>query len=239
MVKEKNLDEKRTTRNALSTEIANQLCSQIRRERMNSGTLLGTEASLAQQFNVSRTVIREAIGQLRGLGIITSRQGHGLSVVSGNAIDTMAKVLAPAMDDKATWSELCHMRFVLEIGSLPLAVERATLDQIDRMGKLAEEMRAMLKPDHSISLEEEERIAQIEIEFHEMIFIAAGSEFTGQFHSVLVEYFYESTGNRPHSSLPTIKDMDDHMKLVDAMTRHDTGEAVAIMIDHIRHTLLS
>ncbi|RJP27052.1 MAG: FadR family transcriptional regulator [Candidatus Omnitrophota bacterium] len=229
--------EKRLPHNALSTEVANQICALIRRERLAHGKVLGTEADLARQFGVSRTVIREAVGQLRGLGIVTSRQGLGLCVSNSNAISTMAKSLAPMIGDKATWSKLCHMRFVLEVGTLPLAVERATADQIERMRLLAEEMYEMVKPGQPITPDVEESVARREIEFHQIIFDAAGCEFTEQFHAILGEYFHESIGIGPYSSLPTIKDMEDHGKLVEAIADKDVGKAVTILVDHIRNIL--
>jgi GntR family transcriptional regulator, transcriptional repressor for pyruvate dehydrogenase complex len=225
------------SRNALSTEIANRLCLMIREEQKPAGTILGTEAMLAKQFGVSRTAIREAIGQLRGLGIVESRQGLGLCVANGDAINTIAKVLAPMAGDKVSWSKLCHMRFVLEVGSIPLAVERITANQIERMRKLAEEMHALVKRKRPISIVLEEKIARHEIEFHQIIFDAAGCEFTEQIHSLLGEYFYESSGDGPYRSIPTIKDMEDHIKLVNAIAERDVGKTVAVMVDHIRHIL--
>lgn len=226
------------SRNALSTEIANRLCLSIREEQKPPGTVLGTEALLANQFGVSRTVIREAIGQLRGLGIVESRQGLGLCVANGDAINIIAKVLAPMASDKVSWSKLCHMRFVLEVGSIPLAVERITSDRIDRMRTLADEMYALVKSKRPISREVEEKIARYEIEFHQIIFDAAGCEFTEQIHSLLGEYFFESSGDRPHRSIPTIKDMEDHVKLVNAIAERNVGKAVDVMVDHIRNILL-
>lgn len=237
MEKSKKFNKALQSRNALSTEIANRLCLLIREEQKPAGTILGTEAMLAEQFGVSRTAIREAIGQLRGLGIVESRQGLGLCVANGDVINAIAKVLAPMAGDKVSWAKLCHMRFVLEVGSIPLAVERIKPEQIERMRELAAEMHAYVKRKRPISKTLEEKIAQKEIEFHQIIFDAAGCEFTDQIHSLLGEYFFESSGDGPYRSMPTIKDMEDHLKLVDAIAASDIGGAVAIMVDHIRHTL--
>ncbi len=227
------------SKNGLSTEIADQLCLWIRKEQKPPGTVLGTEALLAKQFGVSRTVIREAIGQLRGLGIVSSRQGLGLCVASRDAIDTIAKVLSPMVGDQLSWPILCHMRFVLEVGSIPLAVERVTPDQIERMRYLAHKMHGLVERSRSISRQVEEQIALLEIEFHQIIFDAAGCEFTEQFHAILVEYFNDSSVDGLYRSVPTRKDMEDHIKLVDAMEKRHIGNAVSIMVDHIRNILIS
>lgn len=225
------------SRDALSTEIANKLCLWIRKEQKIPGTVLGTEVMLAQKFGVSRTVIREAIGQLRGLGLVTSRQGLGLCVANSDTMETIAKVLVPMVADKVSWTKLCHMRFVLEVGSIPLAVERITTEQMERMQQLASEMKSLLHGKRSIPKKVEERIAQFEIDFHQIIFDAAGCEFTEQFHSILVEYFNESSVDGRYRVVPTMKDMNDHVKLAKAISQRNVGQAVAIMVDHIRHTL--
>ena len=225
------------SRSGLSTEIANRLCRWIREEQKSAGDHLGTEALLAKQFGVSRTVVREAIGQLRGLGIVESRQGVGLCVASGDAVSIIGKVLAPMTGDKASWVQLCHMRFVLEVGSIPLAIERIHAKQIDRMNKLAEEMQRLIQSDVPLTIETEEKITQREIEFHQIIFDAAGCKFTEQIHALLVEYFYESSGTGLFHSAPTQKDMDDHTKLVNAFREKDIAQATSIMVDHIRHIL--
>ncbi len=237
MKKSSELPDLPLSRNALSTEIADRLCSWIRQEQKPPGTVLGTESMLAKQFGVSRTVIREAVGQLRGLGIVESRQGLGLCVSNSDAINAITKVLAPMTGDKVSWSKLCHMRFVLEVGSIPLAVERVTATQIGRMRQLAQKMNTLFKSKRPMTREVEERIAQLEVEFHQIIFNAAGCEFTEQVHSILVEYFNESSVDGLHRMLPTKKDMEDHIKLVEAMEQRDIGKAVEIMVGHIRNII--
>lgn len=224
-------------RKALSKEVADQLCERIRKGRLAPETVIGTEATLADEFQVSRTVIREAVGQLRGLGLVKSRQGLGLCVANVDVIDTMSRTLSSILGDQSGWPDLCHMRFVLEVGSLPLAVERATPKQIKRMKQLAMEMLERVQNGDPSSKAVEKFIAQREIEFHQIIFDAAGSDFTRRFHNVLAEYFHESYGSGPHGSPPTLKDMKDHIKLTDAIAQRDVKKAHTILVDHIRHIL--
>lgn len=224
-------------RRGLSGEVANQLCNRIRRRRLSPDAVLGTEAELATEFGVSRTVIREAIGQLRGLGLVKSRQGVGLCVANTDVIETMSKTLVPLLGDMTTWSDLCHMRFVLEVGALPLAVERATSEQIEEMRVLANEMLNMVTNPDRKQEQVEKFIADREIEFHKLVFDAAGSEFASRFHEVISEYFHESYGPGPHGTPPALKDMHDHFQLADAFEKRDICEAHRILVDHIRNIL--
>ena len=64
----------------LSDQVADVMAAEIRSGRLAAGDKLPTEASLVNQFSVSRTVVREAMSRLKSLGLIESRQGSGVFV---------------------------------------------------------------------------------------------------------------------------------------------------------------
>lgn len=64
----------------LADRVADALRSEIDAGRLAPGHKLPTEAALAQQFSVSRTVIREAVARLKSLGRVNARQGSGIFV---------------------------------------------------------------------------------------------------------------------------------------------------------------
>ena len=68
----------------LPTQIAMQIGREISAGRLVPGDRLPTEHALAKSFGVSRTVVREAIAQLRNEGIVESRQGIGAFVVDAD-----------------------------------------------------------------------------------------------------------------------------------------------------------
>ena len=53
----------------LADQVASTLETEIRAGRIQASEKLPTEAALAQQFEVSRTVVREAISRLKSLGL--------------------------------------------------------------------------------------------------------------------------------------------------------------------------
>ncbi|WJF92184.1 FadR/GntR family transcriptional regulator [Paraburkholderia bonniea] len=71
---------------ALSDTVAQQLLEQIDKGTFASGGKLPTEAMLAQQFGVSRTVIREAISRLKNEGVVEPRQGSGVFVLAQGSV---------------------------------------------------------------------------------------------------------------------------------------------------------
>jgi GntR family transcriptional repressor for pyruvate dehydrogenase complex len=241
MTKPRSLARKLNNRSTLSTQIADHICREIRQKRLATGELLGTEAALAKQFGVSRTVVREAIGHLRGLGVVSSRQGRGLSVANGDIIDTLAKVFAPVAADDERWPEVCYLRYVLELGSIPLTVERATLEQIERLRRLALEMRRHAEEQaRAETMVVTPAFLEREIEFHQLLFNAAGGDLAGRFHSLLIKYFHEAYYDRTQGGpleMPTriiLDNTQEHLQLVDAIADRDLGKAVAVLDRHLR-----
>ncbi|AUT44933.1 FadR/GntR family transcriptional regulator [Achromobacter sp. AONIH1] len=64
----------------LTDTVAKRLLAEIQEGRAQPGDKLPTETALAEQFGVSRTVIREAVSRLRQDGIVEARQGSGVFV---------------------------------------------------------------------------------------------------------------------------------------------------------------
>lgn len=67
----------------LSEQVAAFLVEEITSGHIQPGISLPSEAELCYRFNVSRTVIREALARLKNEGFITSRQGSRSKVSNG------------------------------------------------------------------------------------------------------------------------------------------------------------
>lgn len=67
-------------RRPLSTVVFEDLLEKIRGGLWKPGMQLPTEAELGQSYEVSRTVVREAIARLRSEGLVIPRQGKGVFV---------------------------------------------------------------------------------------------------------------------------------------------------------------
>lgn len=72
-------------RPSFSVVVAEQLKEMIRRDKLRPGDRIPTEAALCRLYNVSRTVVREAIMRLSSEGVLVARQGIGVFVGEGTA----------------------------------------------------------------------------------------------------------------------------------------------------------
>ena len=70
----------------LSDQVAEAISREIHALRLIEGDKLPTEAVLATQFGVSRTVVREALSRLSATGVVHTRHGIGTFVSETAAV---------------------------------------------------------------------------------------------------------------------------------------------------------
>ena len=81
----------------LADRVTASLMQQVRGGTYPVNARLPPEPVLAQQFGVSRTVIREAVSRLKSEGLVETRQGSGTVVLGPNAANTF-RISAPGGD---------------------------------------------------------------------------------------------------------------------------------------------
>lgn len=112
----------------LPDRLAALLAGEIARGAWAPGERLPTEPQLAAAHGVSRTVVREAVHQLRSRGLLVSRQGSGVYVAEPPAQRPLA--FDPAvLDSLASVVQVLEVRRALEGEIAALAAERATRTQ--------------------------------------------------------------------------------------------------------------
>ncbi len=118
-------------RSRVTDQIIDRLVSMIASGKLKRGDKLPSERMLMEQFGVGRSSLREAMGALSLVGLLSVRPGHGTHVtVSPDGF--LAKPLSWGMltrgSDKV--HELIEARLVLEEAIVGLAAERATEEDI-------------------------------------------------------------------------------------------------------------
>lgn len=117
----------------LSDQLADRLREQIEGGVWQPNERIPTEAKLCEQHAVSRSVVREAVHQLRSQGLLQSRQGSGMYVVPQRHRAWQPDLsLLGSMQGVVQMMEL---RRVVESGMAPLAAERAKASQIKALWK--------------------------------------------------------------------------------------------------------
>jgi GntR family transcriptional repressor for pyruvate dehydrogenase complex len=153
----------------LHERVVQQLARRIVRGELRPGAGLPPEAELAQQFAVSRTVIREAARILVAKGLVSVKHGRGMTVQGPDRWDYLdplvlfERVRSGGGDDLL--NELLEVRRLLEGEAAALAAQRRTEADLTALrAKLAEMDAALADPD---------RFTRVDIEFHDVILAAA------------------------------------------------------------------
>src|SRR5215218_5631687 len=107
----------------LSDRLAARLGGQIDAGALRPGDRLPTEQRLAETHGVSRTVVREAVHQLKSRGLLRSRQGSGVYVTAPPAAALKLDLSVIASVDDVM--QLREVRRALEAETAALAAERA------------------------------------------------------------------------------------------------------------------
>ena len=113
----------------LSDQVAEQLTAEIKQGRLMPGDKLPTEARLVAQFEVSRTVVREAVSRLKSLGLVDSRQGSGVYVSHKLPFAPLHFEVQHAASQEAV-VQMVEVRRALEAEVAALAAERRSANDI-------------------------------------------------------------------------------------------------------------
>ncbi len=117
----------------LVEEVSDRLAGAIRGGDLAMDGLLPSERQLAEQFGVSRPVVREATKRLELQGLVEVRQGIGIRVVDRlhAPMSSAARLLVPEAGERLRQS--LEVRSVLEPEIARRAAERATAEDVARL----------------------------------------------------------------------------------------------------------
>ena len=204
-----------------SVDLADRLRERIQSSGLADGELFMTEAELAEEYGVSRTVAREAVGRLAAIGLLEGRKRKGLVVRRPDPLRLLELGLPSLFDSPQDVSELAMLRYVLEMGAVEPAVRNGTDAQVSRLSELADEMQ------EAIHNGKNERAAEIDIAFHSVLLEMTGSTLVAGMQRVLVRFFSsretepgEATGKRV---------IWEHQELATAIRNRDANQARAML----------
>ena len=211
----------------LSDRLAALIEAQIDGGALVPGDRLPTEQQLAAAHGVSRTVVREAVHQLKSQGLVRSRQGSGVYVTEPPAHRALAfdPTVLESMDAVV---QMVEVRRVIEGEMAALAAARATPAQ--RAGL----RRALLAIDHAT--ERGELGVEQDLGFHRAIGEATGNRQFVRLLGIIEAYVRDAmTVTKGHESKRAdfmAQVRREHRAIVNAIVAGDSKAARAAAIEH-------
>ncbi len=219
---------KKVERKKLYELIADEIEEVILSGTYEIGSKLPSEQSIAEQFEVSRNIVREAMKILQERRLISVVDGSGAFVTkpsSGATSDALTRYLrllgmAPSIE------ALYEIRSVIEVANVRLAALRAGADDIVQLENAMEKMRECAKI--SIDL-----WTEADLHFHLIIAQTTHNPLMTVMLEPLVNQWRGVIGTGYSVEGGVSAGLDAHKALLAAIKNNDPDTAAEIMMEHL------
>jgi len=222
------------TRDTLTVQVLRELSARIESGALKPGDRLPAERELMAEFNVSRTVVREAIASLRSSGRIDTQQGRGAFVLSAPA--PWSRMLDAT--DLAKIDDVLQMmdfRIAIESEAASLAAQRHTPRQLSA---IQQALRALERGIGAAGTG-----PALDYAFHLAIIRATGNPYYINLFTQLSPLLLIPRARvdlLAHDERARRRYLDgiqqEHSQMVDAIARRDAEAARAAMRLHLTHS---
>jgi GntR family transcriptional repressor for pyruvate dehydrogenase complex len=213
--------------------------NQLSEGLLTVGGRLPAERTLAEQLQVSRTSVREAIRILEAMGIVRAGVGSGPEAGTVVISDPTAALGSALRLHVATQhlpvSDIVETRVLLESWAAArarpdapeVAAAAALLDEMDAVGKGADGKGSLAVDD----------FLALDVRFHLALADAAGnavvSAMMGSLRESIQGYVAELTANLPDWEATALRLRAEHREILAAIRNDDGGRAAKLVAAHI------
>jgi GntR family transcriptional repressor for pyruvate dehydrogenase complex len=211
-------------------QVAEELLLNIKNGDLKPGDKLDSVWQLAENFQVGRSAIREALSALRAMGLIEMRQGEGTFVREFDPSMISLPITTAVLMKKEDIENLLEVRKVLEVGASGAAASKRTEEDLINMKNILEKMMN--------SVGDEELGEKADFQFH--LAVAKASQnplLVGLMNNVgemMLQSMRETRRVWLYSKETTSQRLyDEHMQIYKAIEAMDVRRAQDLMISHL------
>ncbi|MGY2171505.1 FadR/GntR family transcriptional regulator [Pseudomonas gingeri] len=214
---------------SLVERVVSAIRAEIESGRLAAESRLPTEQQLAEQLNVSRSVVREAIAQLKADGILVARRGLG-SYISQTPTGTVFR-FPKGTGRNTDLAQMFEMRLWIETQAAAIAAQRRDAGDLQRMRDALQEMHDK-RTDFAAA-------ASADVAFHRAIAEASKNDYFVAFHDFLRGQLAEARRTAwENSATRSVGGSADagreHQALFQAIVDGDRQAAAACAEAHLR-----
>ncbi len=224
-------------RRSLHVQVAQIIARKILSNELAEGETIPCEMELCEQFNVSRTALREAVKLLTSKGLLVSRPKIGTKVQPRSQWNFLDAQLLEWMDPNDSIDfhrQFLQLRQTIEPAASAKAAVNATAEQRVALSEAFQRMEATAatygQPDW-----DETAWAEADLSFHRLLYVSTGNAFyipfgnvletmfrrffafssqTGEFclgkHRAVYEAIMAGDSERAHSTMAQLLNDDEH-----------------------------
>jgi GntR family transcriptional repressor for pyruvate dehydrogenase complex len=209
-----------------SEDVAAQILSAFYAEGLKPGEWLGTEAELAERFNVSRVTIRDAVSALAARGLIDVRVGArgGLRIATSDPDRLIDAFSIQLRLMGLTRDELFEAMLAIEPVTASLAAERASDAQLVALRELVQRSRE--------AFDDPVQFASLAVGFHQALADVSGNRALRASLAALRSTQLEHMG--PPTTRPIAERVARlHDSILEAIAARNPALARERMLDHL------
>ncbi len=219
------------SRNRLPEQIAVQLKDLMVLKELRPGDRLPSERLLAEQFGVSRSIVREAAKLLEQQGLVSIEVGRGtfITAMQPELITDSLQMLLLQHDDGLSFDHVYAIRQMIELETARLAALNATDEDVKELDRFLLEMVE--------SRDDIEKFTFADTEFHKAL---ARATHNPLFLTLLMPITHllrqiQRTASRTKGGPSDA--IHYHELIVEALRNHDPDASIAAMRDHLASVL--
>lgn len=206
--------------------VMEQIISMIRSKHLQPGEKLDSIEKLSHYFNVSRSVIREALSGLKAMGLVDIQQGEGTFIADFKASSISLPVTTALLMKKEDIKELFQVRKILEVGAVRLAAHNCSEENMIQIKQVLIEMKKNNKLDE-----------EADFNFHYQIVRASQNmmliNLLSSISEIMIETIRDAQKIMFDSEINEIKLIKEHELIYEAIKNKLPDQAEKYMLSHL------
>jgi len=216
-------------RQKLSDQVFDRLWAMVQSGELSPGDTMPSERALMERFGVGRPAVREALQSMANKGLISISHGERSKVnkltagIAFDQVDDIAKLLLST--EPSNLENLKQFRKILEAGSVQIAAQNCTANDIAELRTLVEAQRSKLGQDKAF--------IEADIAFHVAIAKLTNNPLIQAVTQAMLSWLSAYYKPVLHWSGREATTLLEHARIVDLLEAHDVSGAIKLIGDHL------
>ncbi|MGW6190142.1 FadR/GntR family transcriptional regulator [Bacillus cereus] len=211
-------------------EVSEAILTMIKNGTLKPGDKLLPVHQLAEQFQVGRSAVREALSALRAMGLIEMKQGEGTYVRNFDPSSLTKSLNNKLLMKKEDILNLLEVRKVLEVGAVRAAAAKRTEANLQNMKHWLDEMAK--------SIGDEKAGEKADFHFHMGIAESSHNNILLELMNHVSEMIAETIGESRRIILygeqtTSERLLEEHQYIYNAVLKQDVELAQQAMLNHL------
>lgn len=194
------------------------------------GERMPTEVEICETYNVGRSAVREAMRALRTKGYVDIRRGSGTFVISQTEKSPEGAIIW-LISNKQSICDYMDVRIAIETLAVKLFIRNGTIEDFDLLHGIQRQLEEAIKEGDS------EMLSALDEEFHTSLVRGTRNDLLININIMLSDLFKKyrviTFAEKSHRGAA----IGGHRKVLDALYRRDTNDAIFAMREHLENSL--